>query len=43
MNACNNNKNNNFISAPYIDLHDTKKIDINRERVQGAHNNYIEG
>ena len=25
MNACNNNKNNNFISVPYIDLHDTKK------------------
>ena len=40
MNACNNNKNNNF------DLHDTKnrykykKIDINMERVQGAHNNH---
>ena len=25
MNACNNNKNNNFISAPNIDLHNTKK------------------
>ena len=25
MNACNNSKNNNFISVPYIDLHDTKK------------------
>ena len=40
MNACNNNKNNNFISVPYIDLHDTKKIDITMERVQGAHNNH---
>ena len=34
MNAC----NNNFISVPYIDLHDTKNIDINMERVQGPHN-----
>ena len=25
INACNNDKNNNFISVPYIDLHDTKK------------------
>ena len=25
MNACNNNKNNNFISVPNIDLHNTKK------------------
>ena len=24
MNACNNNKNNNFISVPHSDLHDTK-------------------
>ena len=42
MNACNNNNNNNknFISIPYIDLHDTKKIEKNVERVQGAHNNH---
>ena len=40
MNACNNNKINNFISVLYIDLHDTKKIVINMERVQGTHNNH---
>ena len=26
--------------VPYIDLHDTKKIDVNMERVQGANNNH---
>ena len=42
MNACNNNKNNNFISAPTL-IYMIQKIDINKERVQGAHNNHIEG
>ena len=41
MNAWNNN--NNFYlypAVPYIDLHDTKKLDENIERVQAADNNH---
>ena len=30
-----------YPAAPYIDLHDTKKIDKYIERVQAAHNNHI--
>ena len=29
-----------YPAVPYIDLHDTKKLDENIERVQAAHNNH---
>ena len=29
-----------YPAVPYIDLHDTKKIGKNRQRVQAAHNNH---
>ena len=29
-----------YQAVPYIDLHDTKKLDENRERVQAAHINH---
>ena len=43
MNACSSNNNNIFYlypAVPYIDLHDTKKIDKYIDRVQAAHNNH---
>ena len=29
-----------YPAEPYIDLHDTKKLDENIERTQAAHNNH---
>ena len=40
MNACSNNIFYLYPAVPYIDLHDTKKIDKYIERVQAAHNNH---
>ena len=41
MNACNNNNNNTLFQYPTL-IYVIQKIDINTERVQGAHNNHIE-